>query len=117
MLGWRRLNPMSVTVGERSAPALDHHLIPRPYCSRAAAPEPLLTTIVDRHRPPEEGRMLLYEYKLRLSRIQQVAMEGAIRTTQSIRNKARHLWMDARGVRANDLLLLCARLAHDYPIA
>ena len=57
--------------------------------------------------------MLLYEYKLRLSRAQEAAIDEAIRTTQIIRNKAVRLWMDGRGVTANDLQLLCARLAHE----
>jgi putative transposase len=61
--------------------------------------------------------MLVYEYELRLSRAQQTAMDEAIRTTQFIRNKAVRLWMDGRGVSANDLQLLCARLAHEYPFA
>ena len=57
--------------------------------------------------------MLLYEYKLRLSRAQAAAIDEAIRTTQFIRNKAVRLWMDGRGVSANDLQLLCARLAQE----
>jgi putative transposase len=61
--------------------------------------------------------MLLYEYKLRLSRAQATAIDEAIRTTQFIRNKAVRLWMDGRGVSANDLQLLCARLAQEYPFA
>src|SRR5262245_65756313 len=61
--------------------------------------------------------MLSYEYKLRLSRAQQAATDEAIRTTQFIRNTALRLWMDGWGVTANDLQLLCARLAHDYPFA
>jgi putative transposase len=57
--------------------------------------------------------MLLYEYKLRLSRAQARAVDEAIRTTQFIRNKAVRLWMDGWGVSANDLQVLCARLAHE----
>jgi putative transposase len=45
------------------------------------------------------------------------AIDGAIRTTQCIRNKALRVWMDGRGVGANDLRLLCARLAHEYIFA
>jgi len=56
--------------------------------------------------------MLIYEYKLRLSRAQQAAIDEAIRTTQFIRNKCVRLWMDGRGVTANDLQTLCSRLAH-----
>src|SRR5262245_11152734 len=47
--------------------------------------------------------MLVYEYKLRLSRTQAAAIKEAIRTTQFIRNKAVRLWMDGRSVSANDL--------------
>ena len=61
--------------------------------------------------------MLLYEYKLRLSRAQAAAIDEAIRTTQFIRNKAVRLWMDGRGVSATDLQVLCARLAQEYPFA
>jgi putative transposase len=61
--------------------------------------------------------MLLYEYKLRLTRAQAAAIDEAIRTTQFIRNKAVRLWMDGRGVSANDLQLLCARLASEYAFA
>src|SRR5215831_7782918 len=53
----------------------------------------------------------------RLSRAQAAVIDEAIRTTQFIRNKAVRLWMDGRGVSANDLQLLCARLAHEYPFA
>jgi putative transposase len=61
--------------------------------------------------------MLLYEYKLRLTRAQARAVDEAIRTTQFIRNKALRLWMDGRGVTANDLQVLCSRLAHEYSFA
>ncbi len=61
--------------------------------------------------------MLLYEYKLRLSRAQAAAIDEAIRTTQFIRNKCVRLWMDGRGVTANDLQVLCARLAHEFDFA
>jgi putative transposase len=61
--------------------------------------------------------MLLCEYKLRLSRSQAAAIEEAIRTTQFIRNKALRMWMDGRGVSANDLQVLCSRLAQEYPFA
>ena len=57
--------------------------------------------------------MLVYEYKLRLSRAQQAAIDEAIRTTQFIRNKCLRLWMDGRSVSANELQLLCARLAQE----
>src|SRR5262245_46476033 len=61
--------------------------------------------------------MLIYEYKLRLSRAQAAAIDEAIRMTQFIRNKAARLWMDGRGVRANDLQILCSRLAHEFAFA
>src|SRR5262245_35961719 len=61
--------------------------------------------------------MLVYEYKLRLTRAQETAIDEAIRTTQFIRNKALRLWMDGRGVSANDLQFLCSRLAQEYPFA
>jgi putative transposase len=61
--------------------------------------------------------MLLYEYKLRLSRAQAAAIDEAIRTTQFIRNKAVRMWMDGRGVSANDLQVLCSRLAQEYSFA
>src|SRR5215470_10138304 len=61
--------------------------------------------------------MLLFEYKPRLSPAQAVAIDEAIRTTQFIRNKAVRMWMDGQGISANDLQLLCARLAHEYPFA
>jgi putative transposase len=61
--------------------------------------------------------MLLYEYKLRLSPAQTAAIEEAIRTTQFIRNKCVRLWMDGHGVSANDLQMLCARLAHEFDFA
>jgi putative transposase len=61
--------------------------------------------------------MLILEYKLRLSRAQAAAMDEAIRTTQFIRNKCVRLWMDGWGVSANDLQVLCSRLAQEYPFA
>jgi putative transposase len=61
--------------------------------------------------------MLVYEYKLRLTRAQAAAIDQAIRTTQFIRNKCVRLWMDGWGVTANDLQIFCSRLAHDYPFA
>jgi putative transposase len=61
--------------------------------------------------------MLVYEYKLKGSQAQVAAIDQAIRTTQFIGNKAVRLWMDGHGVTANDLQLLCARLAQEYPFA
>src|SRR5215831_636935 len=101
---------------------LDEHLFARLesiYLSRVTAD----STSRDHGRPREttgdhgRRRMLVYEYKLRLSRAQAAAIEEAIRTTQFIRNKALRLWRDGRGVSANDLQVLCSRLAHEYPFA
>jgi putative transposase len=61
--------------------------------------------------------LLSYEYKLRLSRAQQAAIDEALRTTQFIRNKALRFWMDGRSVSANDLQVLCSHLAQEYPFA
>jgi hypothetical protein len=74
-------------------PTLDQHLIVRPYSVGTSAPEPLSTAVVRERR----SRILLFEYKLRLSRAQAAAIEEAIRTTQFIRNKGVRLWMDGRG--------------------
>ena len=62
-------------------------------------------------------RMLVFEYKLRLSLTQQTAIDAAIRTTQFIRNKALRLWVDGRGVGRSDLQALCAQLAQEFPFA
>ena len=61
--------------------------------------------------------MLLYAYKLRLSRAQAAAVDEAIPTTQLIRTKAVRLWRDGRGVSQNDLQVLCARLAQESSFA
>jgi hypothetical protein len=63
------------------------------------------------------GRILILEYKLRRSRAQAMAIEEAIRTTQSIHNNALRLWMDRRGMGANALQVLCSRLAKEHPFA
>src|SRR5262245_20010676 len=57
--------------------------------------------------------MLLYEYKLRVSSAQRAAIDEAIRITQFIRNRCLRLWMDGRGIGANDLQIACSRLAHE----
>jgi hypothetical protein len=72
------------------ARALDHQVISRPYYVCASS-------VVHERR----GRMLLYEYKLRLSRAQQAAIDEAIRTTQFIRNTCVRLWMDGRSACTN----------------
>jgi putative transposase len=61
--------------------------------------------------------MLIYEYKVDASQVQEDAIEEAIRVTQFIRNKALRTWMDGRGVSKNDLQCLCAGLAKEYPFA
>src|SRR6516165_5449712 len=61
--------------------------------------------------------MLIYEYKLRLSRAQAAAIDEAIPTTQFIRTKAVRLWRDGRGVSQNELQVLCARLAQESSFA
>jgi transposase len=61
--------------------------------------------------------VLIYEYKLRISKAQQSAIDEAIRTVQFIRNKALRLWMDGRGVGQYDIQALCTQLAHEYPFA
>jgi putative transposase len=61
--------------------------------------------------------VLIFAYKLRPSHAPAAAVEEAIRTKQFIRNKALRLWMDGRGVSANDQQLLCARLAHEDAFA
>src|SRR5262249_36854681 len=56
--------------------------------------------------------MLIYEYKLKTTPAQQMAIDEAIRITQFLRNRCLRLWMDERGVGANDLQTACSRLAH-----
>ena len=63
------------------------------------------------------GQTLLYEYKLRLSPAQQAAIDEAIRITQFLRNTCLRLWMDGRGIGANDLQTACSRLAHEVAVA
>jgi len=57
--------------------------------------------------------MLIYEYKIDANQAQYAAIDGAIRTTQFIRNKCLRLWMD-RHASKNDLQVACAVLAHEY---
>jgi putative transposase len=58
--------------------------------------------------------MRVFEYKLVASRQQAERIDGAIRVTQFIRNKAVRLWMD-QGVKQYDLNKYCAVLAKEYP--
>jgi IS605 OrfB family transposase len=59
--------------------------------------------------------MLTLEYKLRGSWAQFAAIEEAMRTVQFIRNTCVRLWMDGRGITANDLQAHCAVLARQVP--
>ena len=59
--------------------------------------------------------MLTHEYKLRGRSTRFAALDEAIRTVQFIRNKCLRLWMDQRGITANDLQAYCAVLAQQYP--
>jgi putative transposase len=61
--------------------------------------------------------VLILEYKLRVNRAQQDAIDEAIRTVQFVRNKAVRLWMDGRGIGDNDLQVYCSELARAYPFA
>jgi putative transposase len=61
--------------------------------------------------------MLILEYKLRTNHAQRAAIDEAIRTAQSIRNKCLRAWMDTRGVSGYDLQALCSQLALQYPFA
>jgi len=59
--------------------------------------------------------MLTLGYTLRGNRAQFAAIDEAIRAVQFIRNTRLRLWMDGRGVTANDLQAQCAVLAHQFP--
>jgi putative transposase len=61
--------------------------------------------------------MLVLDYKLRVNKAQQRAIDEAIRTVQFIRNKCLRRWMDGRGVGDNDLQVYCSQLAKEYPFA
>jgi transposase len=61
--------------------------------------------------------MLTLEYKLRGRPAQFAALDEAIRTVQFIRHTCLRLWMDQRGITANDLQLHCAVLAQQVPFA
>ena len=93
--------------------ALDQPLSARPYCVSTALSASVLSAPLSTSGGQDACRMLILECKLRLSRAQAAAIDEAIRTTQFIRNKALRLWMDGRGVGANELQLLCARLAQE----
>src|SRR5437660_8344508 len=61
--------------------------------------------------------MLIYEYKLDGNKQQYASIDTAIRVVQFIRNKCLRLWMDERGITANDLQCYCAVLAKEYSFA
>jgi len=76
------------------------------------------TRVADRGlRQGRDLRMLVDEYKLRLSVRQQTAIDEAIRTTQFVRNKALRLWMNGHGVGRGELQALGAQLAQEFPFA
>jgi transposase len=75
--------------------------------------------------------MLLLDYKLRVTKRQQAAIDDAIRTTQFVRNKCLRKWMDEHGVGNkclrkwmdehgvgdNDLQVYCAQLVKNRHLA
>jgi putative transposase len=61
--------------------------------------------------------MLVYEYKLDASPAQYARLDEASRVGQFVRNTCLRLWMDGRGVSANDLQVFCSRLANDSAFA
>jgi putative transposase len=61
--------------------------------------------------------MLIYEYKLQVTPAQRTAIDEAIRVVQFIRNTCLRLWMDERGIGANDLQIACGRLAYEFAFA
>lgn len=61
--------------------------------------------------------MIVLEFKARVKPAQQLAIDEAIRTSQFVRNKALHYWMDNKGVGKYDLNKLCKQLAEEYPFA
>ena len=61
--------------------------------------------------------MLILDYKLRVNKRQQSAIDEAIRTTQFIRNTCLRLWMDTRGIGDKALQVYCSQLAQEFPFA
>jgi len=61
--------------------------------------------------------MLIFEYKLDVSKAQYAAIDEAVRIVQFIRNKCLRVWMNERGISKNDLQCYYAVLAKDYPFA
>ena len=61
--------------------------------------------------------MLIYEYKLQVTPAQRTAIDEAIRVVHFIRNTCLRVWMDERGIGANDLQIACGRLAYECAFA
>jgi putative transposase len=70
-------------------------------------------------KPKSKGYqfVLILDYKLRVNRAQETAIDEAIRTVQFIRNKCLRKWMDGRGIGDNALQVYCPRLAREFPFA
>ena len=58
--------------------------------------------------------MLVLEFKVKAKKTQYRAIDGAIRTTQFIRNKCVRYWRDNQGVNKYVLNKLCKRLATEF---
>ncbi len=93
---------------------------------QSPCPPSVCTVIVQRHCAPLVCTAVVHQQRAGCSSTstscaspapKQAAIDEAIRTTQFIRNKAVRLWMDGHGVSANDLQVLCARLAHEFDFA
>jgi putative transposase len=61
--------------------------------------------------------MLVFEYKLKVNKAQQTAINEAIRTMQFVRNKALRYWMDNKGIGKYDLQKQAAILADEFDFA
>ena len=58
--------------------------------------------------------MFVLEFKVKAKKTQYQAIDGAIRTTQFIRNKCVRYWMDNQGVNKYALNKLCKQLATEF---
>ncbi|PNW52260.1 UNVERIFIED_CONTAM: transposase [Euhalothece sp. KZN 001] len=58
--------------------------------------------------------MFVLEFKVKAKKAQYQAIDGAIRTTQFIRNKCIRYWMDNQGVNKYALNKLCKQLAQEF---
>ncbi len=61
--------------------------------------------------------MIVIEYKIKAKQYQLHAIDGAIRTSQFVRNKALRYWMDNKGVNKYDLNKYCRVLAKEFSFA